>query len=131
MTQPEGYSTVSPYLAVAGAEQLLEWIEAVFGVTPRTRMTGAAGALHAEVELGDSLLMVGEAGADHAFRAMLHVYVDDADAAYERALAAGGTSTLEPHDTDFGDHRAAVTDPCGNEWWIATRTGSDSTDPPN
>ena len=120
---PEGYSTLSPYLVVDGAEGLLAFVSAVFQTDVRRRMTGAAGGLHAEIQLGDSVLMVGEGGG-RAFPAMLHVYVADADAVYERALAEGATSAQEPHDTDFGDHRAAFDDRWGNQWWVATRTGA-------
>jgi PhnB protein len=83
-------------------------------------MTGELGGLHAEVDIGDSVLMVGE-GPGGAFPAMLHVYVEDADAVYARALAEGATSAAEPHDTSFGDHRAAFDDRWGNQWWVATR----------
>lgn len=119
---PEGYRTLSPYVVVEDAEGLLAFVRDVFGSDVRRRTTGEAGGLHAEVELGDSLLMVGEGGG-LSFPAMLHVYVDDSDAVYERALAAGATSAAEPHDTSFGDHRSAFDDRWGNQWWVATRVG--------
>ena len=117
---PDGYRTLSPYLIAHGAEQLVGFVSRVFGTSERRRMTGAQGAFHFEVELGDSVLMIGEGGSA-SFPAMLHVYVEDSDAVYERALAEGATSAAEPHDTSFGDHRAAFDDPWGNQWWVATR----------
>jgi PhnB protein len=117
---PEGYRTLSPYLLAEDAEGLLSFVSTVFGIEVRRRMVGEAGGLHAELELGDSVLMVGEGGGS-TFPAMLHVYVDDADAIYERALAEGATTAAEPHDTSFGDHRAAFDDRWGNQWWVATR----------
>jgi PhnB protein len=120
---PDGYRTLSPYLVVDGAEELIRFVSTVFGTSTRRRMTGEAGGLHAELELGDSVLMVGEGGGI-SFPAMLHVYVEDADAVYERALAEGATSAAEPHDTSFGDHRAAFDDRWGNQWWVASRRGS-------
>jgi PhnB protein len=117
---PEGYRTLSPYLLAEDAEGLLSFVSTVFGLEVRRRMVGEAGGLHAELELGDSVLMVGEGGGS-TFPAMLHVYVDDADAIYERALAEGATTAAEPHDTSFGDHRAAFDDRWGNQWWVATR----------
>jgi PhnB protein len=117
---PEGYRTLSPYLLAEDAEGLLSFVSTVFGIEVRRRMVGEAGGLHAELELGDSVLMVGEGGGS-TFPAMLHVYVDDADAIYERALAEGATTAAEPHDTSFGDHRAAFDDGWGNQWWVATR----------
>ena len=122
---PDGYRTLSPYLLVEDAEGLLAFVSRVFGTEARRRMPGEAGGLHAEVELGDSVLMVGEGGG-MSFPAMLHVYVDDSDAIYERALAGGATSAAEPHDTSFGDHRAAFDDAWGNQWWVATRVETSS-----
>jgi PhnB protein len=117
---PDGYRTLSPYLLVEDAEGLLSFVSVVFKTEVRRRMTGEAGGLHAELELGDSLLMVGEGGGS-TFPAMLHVYVEDADAVYARALAEGAAVAAEPHDTSFGDHRAAFDDRWGNQWWVATR----------
>ena len=117
---PDGYHTLSPYLIATDAEELVQFVSRVFETSERRRMTGAAGAFHFELEIGDSVLMVGEGSGD-SFPAMLHVYVADADAVYERALAEGATTVAEPHDTDFGDHRVAFTDRWGNQWWVATR----------
>jgi PhnB protein len=117
---PEGYRTLCPYLLVDGAEDLLAFVSRVFETEVRRRTSGEAGGLHAELELGDSVLMVGEGGGT-SFPAMLHVYVENADAVYERALVEGATSAAEPHDTSFGDHRAAFDDRWGNQWWVATR----------
>jgi PhnB protein len=122
---PDGYRTLSPYLVADGAEDLLEFVARVFETSERSRMTGAQGAFHFEVEVGDSVLMIGEGGGS-SFPAMLHVYVADADAVYERALAEGATSAAEPHDTSFGDHRAAFDDRWGNQWWVATRVQPDA-----
>jgi uncharacterized glyoxalase superfamily protein PhnB len=117
---PEGYRTLSPYLVVTGAEELIAFVSKVYGTDVRRRMTGEGGGLHAELELGDSVLMIGEGGG-MSFPAMLHVYVEDADAVYERALTEGATSAAEPHETSSGDHRAAFDDRWGNQWWVATR----------
>ena len=97
---PEGYRTLSPYVVATRAEELVAFVSKVFGTSERGRMTGAAGAFHFEVELGDSVLMIGE-GSGSSFPAKLHVYVEDADAVYEHALAEGATSVAAPHDTDF------------------------------
>jgi uncharacterized glyoxalase superfamily protein PhnB len=76
---------------------------------------------HAEVKVGDSIVMVGDAGGEWpATRAALHLYVDDVDAVYQAAIAAGGTSKAEPELQFYGDRRATVVDPAGNEWSIAT-----------
>jgi uncharacterized glyoxalase superfamily protein PhnB len=93
----------------------------VFGGTDRHRATGAAGRTHVEVEVGDSLVMIGAGSPGGGRTAMLHVYLDDAGAAYRRALEAGATSAMDEHETDFGDRCYAVDDPWGNQWWVSTR----------
>ena len=122
---PQGYRTLSPYLVVEGSDELVAFVSKVFGTEERRRMQGEGGGSHSELEVGDSVLMIGEGGEAMSFPAMLHVYVEDADAVYERALEEGATSAAEPHDTSFGDHRAAFDDRWGNQWWVATRVGSD------
>jgi PhnB protein len=86
---------------------------------------GATGEVNedrpAELRVGDSLIMVSAAGARELFPAFLYVYVDDADAAYGRALAAGAVSLEGPLDTPYGDRRAMVRDPSGNVFQIAHR----------
>ena len=126
---PDGYRTLSPYLIATGAEDLVGFVSKVVGSSDVRRSIVAAGAYHFELELGDSVLMVGEGRGD-SFPATLHVYVEDPDTVYECALAEGATSVAEPHDTDFGDHRAAFDDRWGNQWWVATRT-SEADSPPN
>jgi uncharacterized glyoxalase superfamily protein PhnB len=94
----------------------VEFLRAVFGAT---------GEVHAdrpaEVRIGDSLVMVSPTGERELFPAFLYVYVNDADSAYQRALAAGAVSLEEPLDTPYGDRRAMVRDPFGNVFQIAHR----------
>jgi PhnB protein len=119
---PEGYRTVTPYLVVDGATNVLDFVKQAFGAEEKFRMDGPDGKVgHAEVQIGDSIVMVGDAGAENpAMPAMIHLYVDDCDATYERALAAGATSEREPTDQFYGDRSAGVRDSAGNLWWIAT-----------
>jgi len=83
----------------------------------------ATGDVHAdrpaEIRIGDSLVMLSTAGERELFPAFLYVYVDDADSAYRRALAAGATSLEEPRDTPYGDRRAMVRSASGNVFQIA------------
>ena len=74
--------------------------------------------------IGDSIIMIGDTSARDEFTGFFHVYVDDADAAYQRALVAGATSLEEPDDMPYGDRRAMIEDPCGNIWQIATFRGA-------
>ena len=120
-TKPHpGYHTVTPYLTVRRAEQLVEFVKQVFDGTEVFRTTGSAGGLHAEVTIGESKLMIG--GYENVVEqpTALHLYVPDADAVYQRALAAGATSVEEPVDQFYGDREAGIKDPTGNLWWIAT-----------
>jgi PhnB protein len=108
-------------LLAADADALVLFIRDVLGGVERRRTIGEAGGGHIELDVGDSVVMVGASPDGGSFPAMLHVYLDDSDAAYQRALALGATPLAEPHDTSFGDHRAAVEDPFGNHWWLSTR----------
>ena len=119
---PEGYRTVTPYLVVEGAATVLDFVKQAFGAEEKFRMEAPDGKIgHAEAQIGDSMVMLGDAGEEHpAMPAMIHLYVDDCDATYERALAAGATSEREPTDQFYGDRSAGVRDSAGNLWWIAT-----------
>jgi PhnB protein len=119
---PDGYHTVTPYLIVQGASRLIEFLKDAFDGDETLRMMLPDGAIqHAEVRIGDSVVMVSDAGGEwQAMPATIHLYVDDTDAAYQRALQAGGISVREPADQFYGDRSAGVKDPTGNYWWIAT-----------
>jgi uncharacterized glyoxalase superfamily protein PhnB len=122
--QPEfvraGYQTITPYLTVERAEQLVDFVKTVFDGVEVFRTTGSAGGLHAEVTIGESKLMIGGYENVEEKPTALHLYVADADAVYRRALEAGGTSLEEPVDQGYGDREAGIKDPTGNVWWIAT-----------
>jgi uncharacterized glyoxalase superfamily protein PhnB len=120
---PEGYHTVTPYLVGPDVAGLLKFLAAAFGATETERVTDPGGAVrHAEVQIGDSRVMMGEPTGDYApMPAMLQLYVEDVDAVYQRALRAGGISIEEPADQFYGDRRGGVRDPSGNQWWISTR----------
>ncbi len=118
---PDGYSSVTPYLAVRGANELIAFLEEAFGATARGDIMRAPDGTvgHAELTIGDSLVMVGEAPGEPA-HAMLHLYVEDCDAVYKKALEMGGGSVSEPADQFYGDRTAGVLDPSGNQWYIST-----------
>jgi PhnB protein len=119
---PEGYHTVTPYLIVPRVAKLIEFLQQAFGAEQIRRMERPDGTImHAEVRIGDSVVMMGESSGEwRPMPAAVHLYVDDTDAAYERALRAGATSLREPADRYYGDRMAGVQDPSGNHWWIAT-----------
>jgi PhnB protein len=121
---PPGYHTVTPYLVVEGVPQLIEFLEQAFEGTEKMRDRRPDGTVaHAEVQIGDSIVMMGEPqDASSTMPGMIHVYVGDVDSTYERALQAGATSLREPADQRYGDRVAGVKDQFGNQWWIATPT---------
>lgn len=119
---PEGYHTITPYLTVEGADKLIEFAKQVFAATEIERMMNPDGTIkHAEVRIGDSVVMLSDARDEYKPRpAALYVYVSEVDAVYQRALAAGATSLMEPTTTFYGNRESGVKDQFGNSWWIAT-----------
>ena len=119
---PEGYHSITPYLVVDRAAELLEFLERAFGATIMLKMMQPDGSVgHCEVRVGDSMLMVG--GAKDKWKAMptcIYLYVEDADAVFAKALAAGATEFSPMIDQFYGDRSGAVTDVSGNLWFIAT-----------
>jgi PhnB protein len=124
MKKPDGYSSVSPYLVVDGAQHVIDFLKKAFDATELRRYDMPDGSVtHAEVRIDDTVVMIGDAGGEWpAFPSWLHVYVQDVDATYRRALEAGGVSVQEPERKEGDpDRRGGVKDPAGNTWWIATQ----------
>jgi len=124
--KPKDYSTISPYLIVNQAEDVLDFIKKVFGATELRRYTNPDGSLmHIELRIEDSVIMLGEAGQQWpAFPSMLHVYVDNVEAVYRQALAAGAQPVQEPQQQEGDpDKRGSFKDPSGNIWWVASEVG--------
>ena len=119
-----GFHTITPYLIVREAAELIDFVKQVFGAEEQFRSIGSAGGIHCEIRLGDSMVMIGGGGAWRGTPTptALHVYVRDTDATYQRALGAGATSLRAPADQDYGDRDASMRDPYGNHWYIGTHT---------
>jgi PhnB protein len=118
---PEGYHTVSPYIVVSGVDKLIEFAKQAFGAAEVYVSKRPDGSVqHAEVKIGDSIVMMGEGQDIKKFPAMLHLYIEDVDAVYQRALQAGAKSIREPSDQPYGDRSGGVEDAFGNQWWIST-----------
>ncbi len=119
---PDGYHTVTPYLTVQGVPKLIDFLKQAFEAQELERMTQPDGTIgHAEVRIGDSVVMMGEARDEwKPMPSGIYLYVNDTDAVYKRALQAGATSIMEPADQFYGDRSAGVKDSSGNHWWIAT-----------
>lgn len=120
---PDGYHTVTPVLTVHNAAKLIEFLKQAFDAKEVYRLAGPDGTvMHAEVNIGDSMVMVGEATDQwKPTSATIALYVENADAWYGRAIRAGATSVREPADQFYGDRSAGVKDFAGNHWWIHTR----------
>jgi PhnB protein len=119
---PDGYRTVTPYLVVRDVPRLIEFLQQAFGATELMRHLRPDGSvMHAEVQIGDSRVMIGEAPpSSPPMPGCIHLYVVDTDALYHLALQAGATSLREPTNQFYGDRMAGVQDFAGNQWWIAT-----------
>ena len=121
---PPGHNTVSPYLLVPSVADALAFVIATFQAVELYRVANENGGIkHAEVRIGDSVLMMGERGSA-ALPGSIHVYVPNVDAAYGLALAAGATNVSEPRDLPYGDRSAGVRDAQGNLWWLGTHLGA-------
>src|SRR5262245_56426263 len=121
-TTSRGIRSVTPYLAVRPAAELIEFVQRAFGAREILRTTGSSGGLHAEVQIGDTRVMIGGGSAwgGTPTPTGLHLYVADADRVYRAALQAGAESLRGPSDKPYGDRDASVKDPAGNHWYIAT-----------
>ena len=119
---PDGFHTITPYMAVKNAAEFIDFLSKGLNAVVLDVMKGNDGAvMHANVKIGDSMVMVAEAPPERALVAsMLYLYVPDTDVLYHRVVAAGGISLMEPADQFYGDRNAGVQDRWGNQWWIAT-----------
>ena len=114
------YRTVTPYLVVPDADAELAFLKAAFGATEANCQRRPDNTvMHAEVKIGDSLVMLGQVGGPWTARsAALYLWVENVDATYTRALQTGATSESEPEDKPYGHRNAGVVDAHGVTWWI-------------
>jgi PhnB protein len=129
---PDTYRRVTPSLVVNGGVKALEFYAEVFGATERMRVPGPGGTIaHAEIEIGDSVVMVDDASPEMGTKApptggldgsptSLYVYVEDVDATVERAARLGATVVRAPQDQFYGDRNSYIIDPFGHGWTVAS-----------
>ena len=121
---PEGLHTVTPYLAGVGATKLIEFLERAFGAKVEERVPrpdDPEKLMHSQILIGDSRIELGDVSdVMDARRFELHLYVEDVDAVFEKAVAAGARTLHAPTDQPYGDREAGIEDPMGNYWYIAT-----------
>jgi len=123
---PDGYHTVSPYLAVDDAEKAIEYYTKAFGAKETVRMDGPDGRIgHAELKIGDSLVMLSDPFPQASTTppkelggtsSSIFMYVEDVDAVVQKAVDAGATVTMEVEDQFWGARYGAVRDPFGHQW---------------
>jgi len=123
-----GLQSVTAYPVVNNVPALIDFLQKVFEATEKLRTIGSAGGFHCELQIGDSVLMVGGGGPEVAWKGearpmAFHIYVPDIDATYRRALDGGAESLQIPTDQEWGERTANVKDPAGNCWYIATFRG--------
>jgi len=121
----KGFHTITPYLVVESAAQLMDFLQQVFNAEEVLRVERPDGKLmHAEARIGDSMIEMADATPQHPpMPTVVHLYVEGADAVYQRALQAGAASLYAPRDQEYGDREAGVKDPFGNVWYIGTHRG--------
>ena len=122
--KPSGYNAVSPYLVVAGAERMIDFLKAAFGAKDLRRYDNDDGTImHAEVMIDDSVVMMGDASAEFPpNKLLIHVYVADVDAVFAKALATGATVDQQPQQKPGDpDRRGSFKDFAGNVWAVATQ----------
>ena len=127
---PDGYPRVTPYLIVDGGSAAIDFYTSVLGAKERMRMGGPDGRVgHAELEIGDSLIMLADEFPDMGALSpksvggtpvTIHLYVEDVDATFAQALEAGATSTRDVEDKFYGDRGGEFLDPFGHRWSLAT-----------
>ena len=118
---PEGYHTVTPFLVLKDAHRAIEFYKRAFGAEERFRMPTPDGKVaHAELQIGDSVVMLSEAIQEPATSASMYLYVPNVDAVCQRAVAAGAEAAMPPTDMFWGDRFGRVVDPFGVRWGIAT-----------
>ena len=127
---PAGHHTVAPYLAIKDGAKALEFYKRAFGATESYKLLLPDGRLgHAEIRLGDSLIMLSDEFPEYGGKApptlggspvSIHLYVEDVDAFFKRALAAGAKERKPVTDQFYGDRSGQLEDPFGHLWWVAT-----------
>jgi PhnB protein len=135
---PEGYRRVTPYLIVDGAAAAIDFYKSVFEASERMRMDGPEGKIgHAELEIGDSVIMLADEHVEMNARGprsiggtpvSLHMYVEDADGVFDRAVEAGARALRPVEDQFYGDRLGSFEDPFGHHWHVATHVEDVSPD---
>ena len=129
---PDGFHTLTPHLVIRGASDAIEFYKKAFGAEEigRMSMPGTSTVMHATIRIGDSIVMLNDEFPDmgavsptvlKGSPVTIHMYVNDVDAVYNRAVAAGAKATMPVQDQFWGDRYGKLVDPFGHQWTIGTR----------
>lgn len=127
---PEGYTTITPYLIIRGVNEAIHFYEKAFGAIEIRRMEANGKVMHADIKIGNAHLMLADEFPEHGFNgpqtlggspAFVHLYVENADESFEKAVKAGAEVLMPVSEQFFGDRHGLVKDPFGYTWTIATR----------
>ncbi|MDF1836244.1 MAG: VOC family protein [Planctomycetota bacterium] len=120
---PEGYSTLTSYYLVQNVQEYIHFLELAFQAETLECFKRDDGTImHAEVQIGDSRLMLGGAGDDTgSTKSMQYMYVPDVDLAFAHVMEAGAESLQDPEDQFYGHRTCGLKDPFGNQWWLANK----------
>jgi PhnB protein len=127
---PDGYHSITPYMTVRDAARAIEFYKQAFGATEKGVMKGPDGkVMHAELVIGDSIFMLGDEMPEYGSLSPLstggagmglHIYLEDVDTAFDRAVKAGATVEMPVADMFWGDRYCKLADPFGHKWSIGT-----------
>ena len=118
---PDGYGTVTPFLNINGAAEAIDFYKKAFGAEERARMAGPNNTLmHAEIKIGNSIVMLSDAVMSPATQSNIHLYLEDVDAAWKRAIDAGAKVVMPIGDMFWGDRYGVLSDKWNNRWSLAT-----------
>ncbi len=127
--KPDGYHNVTPYLIIDGAAEAIRWYGEALGAEEVLRLPMGDRIAHAEIRIGDSMIMLSDEWPDMGklspksrggATSALMIYLEDADSAFQRAIAAGATQEQPVQDQFYGDRSGSITDPFGHSWTLAT-----------
>jgi PhnB protein len=128
---PDGFHTITPHMIIRGAAKAIEFYKKAFGAEEIMRMPGPDGQsiMHAEIRIGDSVIMLNDEFPDwgkvspqalNGSPVTIHLYVNDADAVFNKAVQAGATAIMPVADMFWGDRYGCLQDPFGHHWSVAT-----------
>ena len=119
--KPKGFTTITPFIMAEKVDRIIDFAKAAFDAEVVQVLHDSQGQVwHAQVKIGDAIILFGDTMGQHdGTTACTYLYVDDPDATYKRAIAAGGKEFAKPADQFYGDRAGGVIDQAGNYWWIA------------